>query len=81
MRIKGGGGHSLYILYIYSFGLENLPISIVKGMVLQIEKYLKKRSSANICSTTPIWLNDAYSISWSKRKWKQNYSKMAAKLN
>ncbi len=50
-------------------------------MVLQIEKYLKKRSSANICSTTPIWLNDAYSISWSKRKWKQNYSKMAAKLN
>jgi hypothetical protein len=26
----------------FSFGLENLPIIIVKGMVLQIEKYLKR---------------------------------------
>jgi hypothetical protein len=38
----------------FSFGLENLPIIIVKGLVLQIEKYLKKRSAANICSTAPI---------------------------
>ncbi len=33
-----------------------------------------------VCSTTPIWSNYAYSICWSKRKWKQNFSKMAAKL-
>jgi hypothetical protein len=25
-------------------------------------------------------LNVAYSVSWSKRRWKYNYSKMAAKL-
>ena len=34
------------------------------------EKYFRKRSASNICSTTPIWSNDAYSICWSKRKWK-----------
>ncbi len=54
----------------FSFGLENLPIIIVKGLVLQIEKYLKRRSAANVCSTRPIRSNVAYSISWSKRKWK-----------
>jgi hypothetical protein len=27
-------------------------------------------AEANVCSTTPIRSNDAYSISWSKRKWK-----------
>jgi hypothetical protein len=48
--------------------------------VLQIEKYLKKRSAANICSTKPFRSNDAYSICWFKRKRKYNYSKMAAKL-
>jgi hypothetical protein len=52
----------------FSFGLENLPIIIVKGIVLQIEKYLKKRSAANIWSTKPFRSNDAYSICWSKRK-------------
>ncbi len=58
----------------------NLPIIIVKGMVLQIEKYLKKRSAANICSSTPYRSNYAYSICCSKRKRKYNYFKMAAKL-
>jgi hypothetical protein len=46
----------------------NLPIIIVKGMVLQIEKYLKKRNAANICSPTPYHSNYAYSICCSKRK-------------
>jgi hypothetical protein len=41
---------------------------IVKGKVLQMEKYLKKRSAANICSTKPFRSNDAYSICWSERK-------------
>jgi hypothetical protein len=38
------------------------------------------KENQNVCSTTPIRLNVAYSASWSKRKWKQNYSKMVAKL-
>ncbi len=49
-------------------------------MVLQIEEYLKKRSAAKICSTTPYRSNDAYAICCSKRKRKLNYFKMAAKL-
>ncbi len=38
------------------------------------------KENQNVCSITPIWLNIAYSVSWSKRKWKYNYSKMVAKL-
>jgi hypothetical protein len=41
---------------------------------------LQYKENQNVCSTTPIWLNVAYSVSWSKQKWKYNYSKMAAKL-
>jgi hypothetical protein len=68
-----GGGHSLYIRWDLAPlppppPSVNLPIIIVKGMVLQIEKYLKKRSAANICSTTPYRSNYAYSICCSKRK-------------
>ncbi len=42
-----GGGHSLYIRWDLAPlppppPLVNLPIIIVKGMVLQIEKYLKR---------------------------------------
>jgi hypothetical protein len=42
------------------------------GMVLQIEKYLKGEVLLTVSSTTPIWLNIAYSIGWSDRKRKQN---------
>jgi hypothetical protein len=28
------------------------------------------KENENVCSTTPIPLNIAYSVSWSKRKWK-----------
>jgi hypothetical protein len=38
------------------------------------------KENQNVCSTTPIRLNVAYSVSWSKRKWKYNYSKKVAKL-
>jgi hypothetical protein len=34
----------------------------------------------HVSSTKPIQLNVAYSIGWSERKRKYNYSKMAAKL-
>ncbi len=49
-------------------------------MVLQIEKYFKRRSAANSQEHTPIQLNVPQSIGWSERKRKQNYSKTAAKL-
>jgi hypothetical protein len=37
-------------------------------MVLQIEKYLKREVQLTVSSTTPFWLNVAYSIGWSERK-------------
>jgi hypothetical protein len=47
---------------------------------LQHQKLVQYKENQNVCSTTPNWLNIAYSVSLSKRKWKYNYSKMAAKL-
>jgi hypothetical protein len=41
-------------------------------MLLQIKKYLKGEVQQTVSSTTPIWLNVAYSIGWNERKRKQN---------
>jgi hypothetical protein len=38
------------------------------------------QGESNVSSSMPTRLNVAYSISWSRRKWKYKYSKMAAKL-
>jgi hypothetical protein len=37
---------------------------------LQHQKLAQYKENQNVCSTTPNWLNVAYSVSLSKRKWK-----------
>jgi hypothetical protein len=53
------------------------PAAPIGKETLTFKKFKNFADFLNVSSTTPIQLNIAYSISWSERKRKYNYSKIA----
>jgi hypothetical protein len=45
-------------------------ILVLTGLQHQYIGAAQGESKQNVCSTTPIRLSVAYSVSWNKRKWK-----------